>query len=216
MLAKGKELTKGKVVKKYLEMMGETASNTVHRPYPETCMPQTVFKIQGAVDDFLRNLLERFCLCRTLRSFESEWYGSAQKQMVQGLQIGDVPNALKHHQLLQCELQRACNEAERLSEEVLTVAECFMMVQREKDFHQLQYRQDFNHKNMLIEDITLLQKHIAPYELALQQIQNKYQAVLKHKMLISIEKDRIQSSKGGRLNQKKSPVKGLRCNNTTN
>lgn len=197
-------------------MMGETASNIVHRTNPETCKPQTVFKIQGAVDDFLRNLLERFCLCRTLRSFESEWYGSAQKQIVQGLQIANLPNALKHHQLLQLELQRACNEAERLSEEVLNVAECFMMIQREKDFHQLQYRQDFNQRNMLIEDISLLKKNIAPYELALQQIQNKYQAVLKQKMLISIEKDRIQTSKGVRLNQRKSPVKRLRCNNITN
>lgn len=214
MFAKGKEATKGKVVNKYSEMMGE--ANTVCRTNPDICKPQTVFKIHEVVDDFLRTLLGRFSLCRTLKSFESEWYGSALTQMVQSLQIADLPNALKHHQLLKHELQRACNETERLGEEVLNVAECFMMVQREKDFHQLQYRQDFNHKNMLIEDITLLKKQIAPYELALKQIENKYQAALKQKILISIEKDRIQTSKGARINQKKLPVKELRCNNTSN
>lgn len=216
MFAKEKEATEGKVVNNYSEMMGETASNTIRRTNAEICKPQTVYKIHGAVDDFLRSLLGRFCLYRTLRSFESEWYGSAQKQMVQGLQIADLPDALKHHQLLQRELQRACNQTDRLSEEVLNVAECFMMVQREKDFHHLQYRQDFNHKNMLIEDISLLKKHIAPYKLALQQIENKHQAALKQKMLISMEKDRIQTSKGVRLNQKKPLVKELRCNNTKN
>lgn len=216
MFAKEKEATEGKVVNNYSEMMGETASNTIRRTNAEICKPQTVYKIHGAVDDFLRSLLGRFCLYRTLRSFESEWYGSAQKQMVQGLQIADLPDALKHHQLLQRELQRACNQTDRLSEEVLNVAECFMMVQREKDFHQLQYRQDFNHKNMLIEDISLLKKHIAPYKLVLEQIENKHQAALKQKMLISMEKDRIQTSKGVRLNQKKPLVKELRSNNTKN
>lgn len=216
MFAKGKELTKGKVVKNYSEMMSETASNTVHGSNSEICKPENDFKIHRAVDDFLRNLLGRFGLCRTLWSFESEWYGSAQKQMVQGLQIANLPNALKHHQLLQRELQRACSMTDRLSEEVLDVAECFMMVQREKDFHQLQYRQDLINKNMLIRDIGLLKKHIAPSELALQQIRNKYQAALKQKMLISIEKDRIQTSKEVRMNLKKPPVKEVRCNTTNN
>lgn len=215
MIAKGKEATKGKVVTRDLEMTGETASNTVGRTNPEVCKPKTVVKIHGAVDDFVRNLLGRFGLSRTLRSFESEWYDSAQKQMVQGLQIADLPDALKHHQLLQRELQKASSETERLSEEVLDVAKGFMMLQREKDFHQLQYRQDFNQKTMLLEDISLLKKHIAPYELALQQIENKHQAALKQKMLISIEKDRIQASKGQRMNQRKPPVKEARRNNTT-
>lgn len=119
-------------------MRGETASNTIRRTNPDICKAQTIFKIHVRVDDFLRNLLGRVCLGRTLRSFELEWYGSAQNQMAEGLRMADLPNALKHHQLLQRELQRAWNETERLNEEVLNVAMCFMMVQREKDFHQLQ------------------------------------------------------------------------------
>lgn len=197
-------------------MMDETASNSVCRSDPEISKPATVLKLHGAVDDFLRNLLGRLRLVRTLRSFESEWYGSAHKQMLQGLQRADLPDALKHHQLLQRQLQRARKETERLREEVLDAAEGFMMVQREKDFHQLQHRRDFHHKNMLIEDISWLQNHIAPYELALQQIENRYQAALKQKMLISIEKKRIQTTTGVRLNQNKSPVKELGRNNTSN
>lgn len=185
-------------------MMAETPSNAICRSNPELCKPQPVVKIHEAVDDFVRKLLGRFGLCRTLRSFEWEWYGSVQNQMPQGLQAADLPDALQHQQRLQRELQRACRETERLSQEVLSVAECFMMVQREKDFHQLQYRQDFHHKNTLIEDIGLLRKHIAPYELALQQIGNKYQAAMKQKTLISIEKDRIQTGKGGSLKTKTS------------
>lgn len=191
-------------------MMGETTSNS-----PDICKPQADFKIHGAVDDYLRSLLWRFGLCRTLKSFEAEWYDSAQKQMVQDLQTGDLPSAFKHHQLLQLELQRACTETEGLSEEVLDVAERFMMVQREKDFHQLQYRHNFIHKTMLVKDIDWFKKHIAPSELALQQIRNQYQAALKQKMLISIDKDRIQTSNEVIMNLKKPQVKEVRCNTTT-
>lgn len=202
MFAKVKEATKSKVVKNPSEMMRETASNNVRRTNPEMRKPQDDFKSHGAVDDFLRSVLGRVGLCQTLRSFEAEWYGSAQKQMVQDLQMADLPRALKHHQLLQQELQRARTQKQRLSEELLETAACFMVVQREKDFHQLQYRQDFTHKNTLRRDISLLKKHIAPSEWALQQIGNKYQTTLKQKMLLSIEKNRNETSKEVRMNQK--------------
>lgn len=181
------------------ETMSEAASNPVCK--------QTVSKIHEAADDFLRSLLGRSGLCRTLGTFESEWYGSVQKQVAEGLRTAALPDALEHHRLLQNELQRAREETARLREEVLNAAECFMMVQRDKDFHQLQYRRHLNHKNMLTEDISLLKKHIEHCQLALQQMNNKYQAALKRKMLISIEKDRIQTTKGGKSNQRKPPAR---------
>lgn len=164
-------------------------------------------KIHEAVDDFLKSLLGRSGLCRTLRTFEYEWYGSVQKEMLEGLGTAALPDALEHHRLLQTELQRAREETARLREEVLNAAECFMAIQRDRDFHQLQYRRHFNHKNMLTEDISLLKKHIEHCQLVLQELNNKYQAALKQKMLISFEKDRIQTSKGGKSNQRKPPEK---------
>lgn len=195
--------------------MSEAASNPVCSKNLESCKHQTVPIVHEAVDDFLRSLLGRFGLCRTLGAFQSEWYGSVQKELVEGLHTAALPDALKHHQLLQSELQRASKETARLRKEVLNAAECFMMIERDKDFHQMQYRQDLSHKNTLTEDISLLKKHIEPCEVALQQLDNKYQAALKQKMLLSIERDRIQTSKGGKVNERKPQAKELRSNNTT-
>lgn len=180
---------------------------TGHSEAMSEAAPNPVSKIHEAVDDFVKSLLGRSGLRRTLRTFESEWYGSVRKEMVEGLGTAALPDALEHHRLLRTELQRAREETARLREEVLNAAECFMTVQRDKDFHQLQHRRHLNHKNMLTEDISLLKKHIEQCQLALQEMNNKYRAALKQKMLLSIEKDRIQTSNGGKSNQRKPPAK---------
>uniref|UniRef100_A0A8C9ZKH4 Sperm-associated antigen 16 protein n=1 Tax=Sander lucioperca TaxID=283035 RepID=A0A8C9ZKH4_SANLU len=176
---------------------------------PATELSTGVAEIPEAVDDFLRNFLRRAGLSRTLNRFEAEWYGSAQKLLTETLPVAAagfsfVPDALTHGQLLRSELETVRRDTDRLRQEVLVAGEALVRMQRERDFHRLQYRRVAGDKNRLIEDFKELKKHLQSYEPALRQLEDKYQAALRHKMLISLKKDRLQNTTDARQNQEKS------------
>lgn len=110
-------------------------------------LQQVISKIPEVVDDYLRNFLRKAGLTRTLRSFEAEWYGSAQRRLAESLGMGAsgrvlfIPDALTFRQLLYGELQRACAETHLLKQDVLVAGERLAKVQRERSFHRLLYRQ---------------------------------------------------------------------------
>lgn len=63
-----------------------------------------------------------------------------------------------------------------------------MRIQKDQNFHQTQYRQELSHKNMVAKHISSLKKGIEHCELALEQLGDKYEAALKEKMLLSLER----------------------------
>ncbi|XP_031143140.1 sperm-associated antigen 16 protein [Sander lucioperca] len=192
------------------EATREAAPSTASGRKPGPPEPQSsVAEIPEAVDDFLRNFLRRAGLSRTLNRFEAEWYGSAQKLLTETLPVAAagfsfVPDALTHGQLLRSELETVRRDTDRLRQEVLVAGEALVRMQRERDFHRLQYRRVAGDKNRLIEDFKELKKHLQSYEPALRQLEDKYQAALRHKMLISLKKDRLQNTTDARQNQEKS------------
>ncbi|XP_034752808.1 sperm-associated antigen 16 protein [Etheostoma cragini] len=185
----------------------EAAPSTASRRHPGPPEQQSVAEIPEAVDDFLRNFLRRAGLTRTLSRFEAEWYGSAQKLLpVAATGCSFVPDALTHGQLLQSELEKVRRDTDLLRQEVLAAGEALVRMQRERDFHRLQYRRVAGDKNRLIEDFKEMKKHLESYEPALRQLEDKYQAALRHKMLISLKKDRVQSTTDARQNQEKKLI----------
>uniref|UniRef100_A0A665TP28 Uncharacterized protein n=1 Tax=Echeneis naucrates TaxID=173247 RepID=A0A665TP28_ECHNA len=66
-------------------------------------------------------------------------------------------------------------------------------MQRERHFHQLQYQKVAEDKNRLIEDFKQIEKSLESFKLVLRQLDDKYQTALRQKMLISLEKERLQS-----------------------
>lgn len=194
------------------EATRQAAPSTASRRKPEPSKQQIIQKIPEVVDDFLRNFLQKAGLSRTLSSFEAEWYGSAQKLQTESLKMAArdvlfIPHALTHRQLLQSELETVRRETDLLRQDVLVAGEDLVRMQRERDFHRLQYRQVAEDKNRLIEDFKQLKKHLESYEPALRQLEEKYQAALRQKMLISLKKDRVQTSTDVRQNQEKSQIK---------
>ncbi|XP_068561619.1 sperm-associated antigen 16 protein [Cebidichthys violaceus] len=171
----------------------------------------TVPKIPEAVDDFLRNFLRKAGLSRTLNLFEAEWYGSAQTLRTDTLRTACtgvfMPDALTHGQLLRSELETVRAETYLLRRDVLVAGESLVRTQKERDFHRLQYRRVAEEKNRLIKDFKQLRKHLESYEPALRQLEDKYQAALRHKTLISLEKDRVQNTTDARLNEEKAHTK---------
>lgn len=93
---------------------------------------------------------------------------------------------------------KGSKETARLRQEVLKAAECFMRIQKDKDFHQTQYRQELSHKNMVAEHISSLKKRIEHCDLAVEKLGNKYEAALKKKMLLSLERTKSRPVKEGK------------------
>ena len=184
------------------QMLMEAAPPTAVSRNLRPSKQQIVPKIPEAVDDFLRNVLQRAGLGRTMISFEEEWYDSAQKLMTQTLRRAGVllvPDALTHRQLIQAQLDTVHRDTDLLRQEVLHAGERLLSTQRERDFYRLQYQRVAEHKSRLMEDLHQLKKHLQSYMPALRRLEDTIQEALRKKMLLSLKKDRVQNSKA--LNQ---------------
>ncbi|XP_023119762.2 sperm-associated antigen 16 protein [Amphiprion ocellaris] len=190
----------------------EEDEDEVFRIKPEPPKHQTIPNIPESMDDFLRNFLLRLGLRRTLSSFESEWYDSAQKVFSGTLPTPEsgvffLPDALTHQKILQTELETVRRETELLRMEVLTAGENLTRMQRERNFHRLQHRRVVEDKNQLIKDLKHLKEHLKSYEPAMKQLEDKHQVALRQKMLLSLQKDRVQNATEAKVNQEKAPEK---------
>uniref|UniRef100_A0A3Q1F082 Sperm-associated antigen 16 protein-like n=1 Tax=Acanthochromis polyacanthus TaxID=80966 RepID=A0A3Q1F082_9TELE len=190
----------------------EDETSSASRMKPEPPEHQTIPNIPESVDDFLRNFLFRLGLKRTLSSFESEWYDSAQKVFSGTLPTPQsgvffLPDASTHQKILRTELETICRETELLRMEVLTAGENLTRMQRERNFHRLQHRRVTDDKNQLKKDLKHLKEHLKSYEPAMKQLEDKHQAALRQKMLLSLQKDRVSNTTEVKENQEKAPEK---------
>ncbi len=193
-----KEMQSGKG-EDFGEALGEAASSTASIRTEEPSKQQIIPEIPEAVDDFLRNFLRRAGLSRTLNCFEAGWYNSAQKLMTETLNVAKpgvffIPDALTHRQLLQSELETVHRETDLLRQKVLVAEESLIRMQRERDFHQLQYQTVTQDKNRLMVDLKQQEKHLESYKSAVRQLDEKYKAAVRHKMLTNLKKEQIQST----------------------
>lgn len=193
------------------EAVRESVSAAPARRKFEPPKQQVIINILEVVDDFLRNQLRRAGLRRTLEIFEAEWSDKllreTQTTATTNTSISLIPDALTHRQLLQSELDTVRGETDTLRQKVLAVGEAMVRIQRERDFHRLQYRRVTEERNKLIGDLKQLKKHLESYEPALKKLDEKYQTALRQKTLICLEKDRIQNTSESRLKQEHLQIK---------
>ncbi|XP_077593766.1 uncharacterized protein spag16 [Stigmatopora nigra] len=177
----------------------------------ENSKEEQISNIPETVDDFVRNFLQRIGLSRTLDSFEREWYSSAQKLLTKPLETVSpaegtlvLPDALTHKRLLQTELQKVYSEINYLKQKVLCAGDNLVKMQRDRDQQQLQWQILLAEKSHAMEDIKRLKKRLSAYEPALRELDGKYEVALRHKMLISLESERMQNTLDARLSHEKS------------
>uniref|UniRef100_A0A672F5S3 Uncharacterized protein n=1 Tax=Salarias fasciatus TaxID=181472 RepID=A0A672F5S3_SALFA len=180
----------------------DAASSIASRRKPAAPPQQSIPHIPEAADDFVRNFLRRAGLRRTLSSFQAEWYGSAQGLLARTLDTAGnaaffIPDALTHRQLLLSELEAVRRDTEELRAEALAAGQSLLRTQREADFHRLQHRRVSEDKDRLNQELGQLRTHLESLEPALRQLEDKRQAALRQKMLISLQRDRAQSAAGG-------------------
>lgn len=142
------------------------------------------------VDDFLRNYLLKMGMTNTLDCFQTEWTEMVQKDQVNTELVGLVPDVYTQNQLLDNDLKNAQRERDEYKEAASAATETLVKLQKARDFHRLQHKRVVQEKNRLIENIRKLRIQCTNYEPAVKQMSEKYQAALKQKMLVSLERDK--------------------------
>ncbi|KAM4698335.1 sperm-associated antigen 16 protein [Rhinophrynus dorsalis] len=142
------------------------------------------------VDDFVRNFLIKMGMMKTLECFQTEWYEMMQKGLLQPETVGFVPDIYAHNQMLDTEIKSLKKEVETYKLSASKAKESMVKLQKERDFHRMHHKRVAQEKNKLINDIKKLKAHYASYETLLRQLHEKYQTVLRQKMLTSLERDR--------------------------
>ncbi|XP_056392038.1 sperm-associated antigen 16 protein isoform X5 [Hyla sarda] len=142
------------------------------------------------VDDFLRNFLIKMGMMKTLECFQTEWYEMMQKGLLQPEAVGFVPDVYASNQMLDSEIKSLKKEVETYKLAASKAKETLVKLQKERNFHRMHHKRVAQEKNKLINDIKRLKAHYDSYEPLLRQLHEKYQTVLRQKMLTSLERDR--------------------------
>ncbi|XP_010123331.1 PREDICTED: sperm-associated antigen 16 protein, partial [Chlamydotis macqueenii] len=151
---------------------------------------KSVSEIPEAIDDFFCNFLVRFGMSRTLDCFQTEWYELVQRGAFTAKDTELVPTVYIRNQQLEAENMRLRKDLENCKLTTNKAKEAFLKMQKERDFHRMHCKRVVQEKDRLICDLKRLKAHYASYEPELKQLTEKYQTVLRQKMLTSLERDR--------------------------
>eukprot|EP00884_Botryococcus_braunii_P015050 jgi/Botrbrau1/23546/Bobra.0141s0017.1 len=130
---------------------------------------------------------------RTLDSFDTEWYELQEKGLLPGMspEGEEVPNQYAANLALQehvTELKRELAEARKVAAAASATWDRF---RKERDFHRMHHKRVLQEKNRLITDIERLKRHYSKYEPAIDELHHKYEAAMKEKMLLRLDRDRL-------------------------
>jgi len=154
-------------------------------------VPGTVVRQPEVLDDFLRNFLVKMGMQKTLETFEAEWYELAARGQLNREDIGAVPDIYTRNQELDDALKHLrveLHDAKAVAGKATGVWDKF---RKERDFHRMHHKRVSQEKNKLINDIKRLRKHYSQYEPTIKELRHKYEVVMKEKMLVRLERDRL-------------------------
>ncbi|KAB0366541.1 hypothetical protein FD754_010697 [Muntiacus muntjak] len=173
---------------KAIQMVQEQAADT------QILEQKTVFSpkhtVPEAIEDFLCNFLIKMGMTRTLDCFQSEWYELIQKGVTELRDGGIVPDVYTQNMLLENENKILKKDLKHYKQAADKAREDLLKTQKERDFHRMHHKRIVQEKNKLINDLKRLKLHYASYEPAIRVLHEKHHALLKQKMLTSLERDR--------------------------
>ncbi|XP_020931747.1 sperm-associated antigen 16 protein isoform X4 [Sus scrofa] len=143
-----------------------------------------------AIEDFLCNFLIKMGMTRTLDCFQSEWYELMQKGITELRDAGNVPDVYTQNMLLENENKILKKDLKHYKQAADKAREDLLKTQKERDFHRMHHKRVVQEKNKLINDLKGLKLHYASYEPTIRVLHEKHHALLKQKMLTSLERDR--------------------------
>eukprot|EP01064_Diplonema_japonicum_P037094 TRINITY_DN8605_c1_g2_i1.p1 TRINITY_DN8605_c1_g2~~TRINITY_DN8605_c1_g2_i1.p1 ORF type:complete len:566 (+),score=155.42 TRINITY_DN8605_c1_g2_i1:37-1734(+) len=176
----------------------ETAMKNVKLQKTRDAPPEvrpTITKQPEVIDDFIRNFLVNSGLTETLNAFELEWYEHKAKAEAEGkpdltFLVPDtyLSNATLHEQVTQLTSEVA--QCKQSFEDMKTKHES---ARNQRDFHKLSHNRVVQEKLRLQKDIKRLQAHNQQMEPMLIELRLKNESVMKERMLIRLERDKLQT-----------------------
>ncbi|KAM4868059.1 sperm-associated antigen 16 protein [Urocitellus parryii] len=146
--------------------------------------------VTEVIEDFLCNFLIKMGMTRTLDCFQSEWYELIQKGITELRTVGSVPDVYTQIMLLDNENKNLKKDLKHIKQAADKAREDLLKTQKERDFHRMHHKRIVQEKNKLINDLKGLKLHYASYEPTIRVLHEKHHALLKEKMLTSLERDR--------------------------
>ncbi|KAI8897792.1 WD40-repeat-containing domain protein [Globomyces pollinis-pini] len=143
------------------------------------------------IDDFIRNYLSSKGLLKSLDAFQNEWYEFQQADKIPSEVTVIVPDIYQQNQKLSDSVSKLKIEVDFHKDIAVKARATYDKLRKERDFHRMHHKRVVQEKLKLISDIKKLKKHYEEYEPALKQLQNKYEAAMKEKMLTKLERDRL-------------------------
>ncbi|CEM06778.1 unnamed protein product [Vitrella brassicaformis CCMP3155] len=146
----------------------------------------------AVVDDFIRNFLMKFNMKETLEAFQSEWY-----ELQEAGKLADsegalvVPDVYVTQQTMADEIRSLKTELSQTRAIAAKAKSGWDKFRKERDFHRMHHRRVVQEKNKLITDLRRLKKHYDQYEPTLHELKTRYESVMKEKMLLRLERDRL-------------------------
>ncbi|KAG8432608.1 hypothetical protein GDO86_017017 [Hymenochirus boettgeri] len=129
-------------------------------------------------------------MMKTLECFQTEWYKMMQKGVFATRSCWICFQMLTQNQTLDTEIKSLRTSGNLQTGQGSKAKEAMVKLHKERDFHRMHHKRVAQEKNKLINDIKKLKEHYTSYEPLLRQLHEKYETVLRQKMLISLERDR--------------------------
>ncbi|KAK2859387.1 hypothetical protein Q5P01_004007 [Channa striata] len=154
-----------------------------------------------SVDVFLRNFLFHAGMTETLDCFQTEWTEMLQRGLLNAELVHVVPAVYVENQRLEGELKNAERDRDELKLAASAAAQTLGRVQKARDFHRMQHKRVVQEKNRLVEEVRKLKVQCDSYEPAVKRMSDKYQAVLRQTMLVTMERDKALAQASAQSSQ---------------
>lgn len=141
-------------------------------------------------DEFIRNFFIKFGMRRTLESFQQEWYELKAKGTL-ATNLPEIPEIYRKNAELSDELaclQEELDEARIIAEKARST---YDKLRKQKDFQKINHRRVQQEKQKVVLDQNKQQKKHDEMSDTFNTLSNKYEAAVKEKMLMKLEKDRL-------------------------
>lgn len=148
-------------------------------------------EIDEKSDEFLRNFFIKFGMRKTLESFQQEWYELKAKNELNTSQLPEIPQIYRLNAELSDELaalQTELDEARIVAEKSRST---YDKLKKQKDFQKINHRRVQQEKQKLNQDALKQKIKYEEQQKEYEMYSAKYEAAMKEKMLMKLEKDRL-------------------------
>lgn len=160
-------------------------------------------RLPEVVDDFIRNFLVKKNMLRSLEVFEIEWYEQFGPNPTEEQQC--VPEAYLENAFLIDRVKSLTEELQRHKALSETATRLYETAKKERDFHRTSHSRVIQEKGKVSRDLKRLQVHSQTIEPTVTELRQKYEAAQKDKMLLRLEKEKLQA----RINALEEQVREL-------